>query len=182
MIGWTHKPSATAIRPAWGGLLALLVLAGCGGSDRLETYPVKGKLLLDGEPFGPTAVRLMPLNKSEDEEVRTVAGEADENGNLTFTTYERGDGAPAGEYRVTTGLTMAPPPRPFPEVYRKFDESPLTVSIEPKELNEVTIEMDSSAGPPARLGFGGGGGAPKMGEAMKSPGFSAGAENNGPDE
>lgn len=160
---------------AGGLLLAISALAGCGGSDQLEVYPVQGKLLLDGEPFGPTSIMLVPVNSSEKGDTHSAQGKVDSSGNIQFTTYEQGDGVAAGEYKVVVGMDMAEPPKPFPRIYRNAQESPLTVSIKPEDQNQVTIDMDSKAGPPVPpIGFGKK--APDMDAAASDPAFSAGAK------
>ena len=88
---------------------ALATVIGCGGDDKLAVYPVSGTLTIDGEPFGPTSIRLNPQQKGG----HSAVGQVDSSGNITFTTYKRGDGLPAGEYQVIAGMEMAPPPKPI---------------------------------------------------------------------
>lgn len=126
------------------GLLASL--SGCSDSGKLNVYPTTGTLSMDGQPFGPTAIHLLPM----EEEGRMVVGEVDANGKITFTSYEKGDGAPAGKYRVLTGMVMAAPPRPFPAIYQDASQSPLVATVEETEQNDLKIDMDSKAGPMVR--------------------------------
>ncbi|QDU11874.1 hypothetical protein V202x_52990 [Gimesia aquarii] len=158
-------------------ILMALFVAGCGGGDdRLEVYPTTGQLLLDEKPFGPTQVLLVPLGtsgKSDEKTGKSVAGTVDESGKMSFTTYEGGDGIPAGEYRVAVGLSMTKPPRPFPAVYRNMSDSPLKVTITEQDLNELTVQMESSAGPMVKPpSFGGA----AMSKSLQDPAFSAGAQ------
>jgi hypothetical protein len=86
-----------------GVVLALawaLALAGCGSNGRLPTYPVSGELTINGAPAKGCIVTLVP---AEPALVGVVlpAGTVDESGKFELTTYETGDGAPAGEYGVT---------------------------------------------------------------------------------
>ena len=169
MMGVTRTPAVAAA----GLLLGLSTIAGCGGgSDKLDVYPVQGKLLLDGEPFGPTSIMLVPTTVSEKGDTHSAHGKVDSSGNIQFTTYQLNDGAAAGEYKVVVGMEMAAPPKPFPRVYRNAQETPLTVSIKP-EQNQVTIDMDSKAGPPVPpVSFSKG---PDMSKALSDPAFSAGS-------
>lgn len=132
-------------RCAWCVIL-LVASVGCGGSDQLDVYKVEGTLLLDDQPFGPTSLNLTPVDT---EKGRSAVGQVDANGHITFTSYQVGDGVPPGEYQVQVGMTFGAPPRPFPEVYRSTN-SPLRVMIEPRDGNQVSIKMDSSAGPMAQ--------------------------------
>lgn len=152
--------------------VAILAISGCGsdGPPVLDVYPTAGKLVLDGEPFGPALVMLTPTAK----EGRTTVGVADAQGQITFTSYEAGDGIPAGSYKVTvtSDATTGPFPKPIPRLYTNPQSTPLTVTVEPKEDNAVTISMDSKAGPPARSAPG----VPGTGPDATAPAFSAGTK------
>ena len=80
---------------------AALVLAGCGKSDFHRVYPVKGKILVDGQPAFEC---LIYLNRTfDDDHPRRVTPYAltDEQGEFQITSYITNDGAPEGEYVVT---------------------------------------------------------------------------------
>ena len=146
--------------------LAMWVVAGCGGDPNVvPVYATEGIVLLDDAPFGPTRLLLVP----EDQGGRSVAGEVAADGKVSFTSFKVGDGAPAGKYRVLVGQVMAPPPRPFPNVYRG-QGSPLKVTVEAKEKNEIVIAMDSKAGSSNKSARANG-----MNAASESEGFNAGA-------
>lgn len=124
--------------------LALLPLAGCGGDPNIvPVYPTTGTLTMGGEPFGPTLIHLRPMKEGG----RMVVGQVDEQGKIKFTTFKTGDGVPAGKYRVLVAMKMGPPPRPMPKIYRSAKASPLMVTVEEKEENELKITMDPKAGP-----------------------------------
>lgn len=149
------------------GLGAAAAVTGCGGSDKLPVYPTEAIVLLDDKPFGPTKVQLVPVG----EKGRTTNGEVDENGKVTFTSYSPGDGVPEGEYKVVVGLVMAPPPKPFPVLYRSADRTTIKAKIEAKEKNEVVIAMDSKAGSLTKASD-----YEMLSRAKNSPEFNAGAE------
>lgn len=130
-----------------GALSSIAFLPGCGGGDKLDVYPTEAILLLDDEPFGPTEIQLVPTEPGG----RSVSGSVDEKGMVRFTSYDPGDGAPAGEYRVVVGMTMSAPPRPFPNIYRNMEKSPLKVKVEEKPKNELALAMDSKAGAPVDM-------------------------------
>jgi hypothetical protein len=85
-----------------GGALALLVvlLAGCGKRGWLETYPVKGTVLVGGKAAPGATVSFHPKEMQGDKPYLPT-GQTDENGEFTLATFVSGDGAPAGEYDVT---------------------------------------------------------------------------------
>lgn len=152
-------------------LLALLILTGCGkGEDRVPTHPVTAVLRMDGEPFGPCSVMLYPSGTG-----RSVAGPADAQGKIVFGTYENGDGAPVGEYKVVVrGSMSAAPPKPIPDVYSNPAQTKLRVTIM-EGNNEIAIDLDSKVGKAAKSAEG-----DPFTRAMQSEGFGAGAtqENN----
>ncbi|QDU40357.1 hypothetical protein Mal4_47130 [Maioricimonas rarisocia] len=85
-------------------LVLCLCCAGCGeeGPYRKVTVPVTGQLLVDGKPPGtPVQITCHSLTGIDQEHPtfsKTVSGE---NGTFAISTYESGDGVPAGEYAVT---------------------------------------------------------------------------------
>jgi hypothetical protein len=89
-------------RPAWraGGLVFALVLAGCG-DGRKPVFPVKGQVLdADGKPAAGAKVIFHPPDMKDPQAVSPV-GIVEEDGTFGLTTYNKGDGAPAGNYAVT---------------------------------------------------------------------------------
>ncbi len=128
-------------------ILTGFVLSGCGGGggSTEKTYPVKGKITLDGKPFGPANIVFSPIAKG----ARDCVGQVDAEGNVTVTTYQAGDGAPAGEFRVY--VPPAASATPIPAVYQSATESPLRVKVS-ESGGEFSLAMDSSAGPPAMIG------------------------------
>jgi hypothetical protein len=83
-------------------LAALLVaVSGCGRSNRLPAFPVRGQVLYQGRPAGEALVIFHPVATApEFADVRPTARVA-ADGSFTLTTYQANDGAPAGEYDVT---------------------------------------------------------------------------------
>ena len=81
-------------------LLLSLLVTSCGKSRFKPTYPVKGRVLVDGEPAEGVTVRFHSLDDPDDELVRPVAT-TDANGSFLLTTYNVNDGMPAGSYAVS---------------------------------------------------------------------------------
>lgn len=96
-------PAMPSPRPAALGravILLALLLAGCGPSDdKRPVYKVTGRITVDGQP-AKDAYLVFYSTDSNDKMAPKPTATADENGNLTVTTYITGDGAPAGEYKV----------------------------------------------------------------------------------
>jgi hypothetical protein len=86
-------------RPALraGGLaLALALLAAGCGESRKPVFPVQGKVLdAEGKPASGAKLIFHPIDDKDPNAVRPV-GVADESGSFTLTSYNKGDGAPAG--------------------------------------------------------------------------------------
>jgi hypothetical protein len=89
------------------GLLATSLSAGCGKSrpeikGKMPVFPVKGKVMIDGQPMAGATVLFYPTQDfpkgSAQQRPRAVAGD---DGTFQVSTYDNNDGAPAGEYRVT---------------------------------------------------------------------------------
>jgi hypothetical protein len=81
---------------------AVLLLAGCHGSDLRKTYPVAGTITIDGAPAEPgILVLLHPQFTETDKYPIHPRGATTENGAFKITTYNADDGAPEGEYVAT---------------------------------------------------------------------------------
>jgi hypothetical protein len=82
-------------------LIVFALVAGCGGEEpfRKTTYPVKGKVTVDGAAPGSEVQLECHSVLSMDQEHPTFSqGATDADGNFTIATYAAGDGVPAGEY------------------------------------------------------------------------------------
>ncbi len=138
------------VRKAFSGAafgMAVLVLgaflSGCGGQpERPEVvYPLTGELQFEGKPAAGASIVL----HAQDEAIaaRPIAT-VNEDGTFAVTTYEPGDGAPPGEYKVTVewhrpvaGQNVEgdelPPPNVIPPAYARPQTTPLTITVEEGE-------------------------------------------------
>lgn len=92
-------------RPVWFACLAAIVLAGCLGPRQPEPkacVPVKGKLLVRGRPAAGAMVYFRPEDGSQAEAwgVGFPRARVGADGTFEASTYQTGDGAPPGEYRL----------------------------------------------------------------------------------
>ena len=91
-----------SLRRSINGVLVLagwVALVGCG-DGKIARYPVSGTVLVDGKPADGAMVILCPPESAvELKNVRPV-GTTDAGGKFSMTTFDKGDGAPAGEYKV----------------------------------------------------------------------------------
>jgi hypothetical protein len=87
----------------------LLILAGCGDGGRLPLYPATGTVLVDGRPARGVEVRLHPVDRVGDLDAPRPFASSGEDGGFRLGTYLKGDGAPAGRYKVTLFWSDRPP-------------------------------------------------------------------------
>jgi len=86
---------------AWVLIAASLAVASACGDGRIKTYPVSGKVLVDGRPAAGARVVFHPIEGDEAfMRERPVDMATDADGGFELMTFEPGDGAPAGKYRV----------------------------------------------------------------------------------
>lgn len=89
-------------------LLATCTLAGCGGdvdAGRQPVFPVTGTVTMHDAPLGGATIAFAPQEGQP-----TAVGKTDDQGRFQLTTYEYGDGAAAGSFRVVINKTIAGPP------------------------------------------------------------------------
>jgi hypothetical protein len=85
------------------------VLASAGGcskrrGNRPQTYPVKGVVTMGGAPLAGATVMFNPVASGGSGAIALT----DEQGRYSLTTFDAGDGAVAGEYRVAFVKTIYP--------------------------------------------------------------------------
>ncbi len=124
--------------------LALLALAGCGGTDR--PYPVSGKLVYkdNGEPVKELAG--FEVTFTSEKLGKSAVGRVAEDGTFRLTTVRENDGAWPGKYRVILNQ-----PHPEPErgerrhpvvdlAYENPEKSDLEATVEPQD-NTFTFQL-----------------------------------------
>lgn len=86
-------------------LLSLSLIVGCGekqvGVERVKTVPVSGVVHVDGEPQHYIAVRVERTDGQLSDAVVGSAAYTQPDGSFVISTYEKGDGVPPGDYKLT---------------------------------------------------------------------------------
>lgn len=71
------------------------------GADRKVTIPVSGQVVVDGQPTAMVKVECHPVGGIDKEQPTVTQAVTDKEGKFQLSTYEGGDGAPIGEYKLT---------------------------------------------------------------------------------
>jgi hypothetical protein len=93
-------------------VLVALIAIGCTADDgRVKVYPVRGKVLVKGQPAqGARVVFYAAAADAAAKKLPTPAGETDASGQYRLQSYEPEDGAPVGGYNVSVTWLEPPPP------------------------------------------------------------------------
>jgi hypothetical protein len=136
------------------GALVYLGLAlfcpACSGPSHPPVYPVRGQILVKGKPAANAMVTLHPIGDNGRDTIRPV-GYADDSGHFTLTSYEKGDGAPEGEYRVTVSWLLATKARGSADDYVTRNHLPVRYSAADRSGLRVTIAKGNNDLPPFEL-------------------------------
>lgn len=143
--------------------LLFLCLAGCGSSDRVSVYPVRGAVLFDGQPMaGGGAISFVPLAAQKG---KAAGGTIEPDGTFKMSTYGDGDGSMAGKFRVvitqsvwdepfTDGTSdenpnteikpveAVPENERIPQIYADPLNSPLTIEVLPGDNPEAEFKLE----------------------------------------
>lgn len=98
-------------RPFW--VAVILAFATSCGPESVPCHPVSGQVLVNGKPAELAFVVFHPLQGSEEVAKLRPRGKTDADGRYTLMTYWDGDGAPAGDYKVTITWQGPPPAEPY---------------------------------------------------------------------
>lgn len=98
-------PVPTMLRSLFGVSLICLSVIGCGEAppQRVQVFPVEGQLTRDGQPLANAFVVLHPRG-GDAGKIPPAQAQTDEQGKFRLTTYEKNDGAAAGDFDVTVQL------------------------------------------------------------------------------
>ncbi|SFH57220.1 hypothetical protein [Planctomicrobium piriforme] len=128
---------------------SLLLLNGCGKkvSGRPEPVPVKGLVLVNGQPLGNTTLVFAPEGHQY-----AAFGQSDEQGRFQLTTFDKGDGAVPGKFSVTaSNFWVEEHPggsvtehHKLPAKFRDPATSGLSATVTEDGPNEITVEVQAS--------------------------------------
>jgi hypothetical protein len=131
---------------------------GCGSSDNVAVFPVKGTVNFNGKPMlGGGSISLIPTGKQEG---ATAGGEIKADGTYELSTYKPGDGSMPGDFRVVINQVVFQEPEPSPDgsapgpapppavaepdriptIYSDSMNSPLTMRVE-ATANEINLDL-----------------------------------------
>lgn len=97
-VSWMNGP--TQFLSLLAIIAGLSTVSGCGGPSRLPLQQVSARVTLNGQPISGGTVVLHSTSDKFPAGLSPV-GYVAADGTVQFTTYERGDGVPAGEYKAT---------------------------------------------------------------------------------
>jgi hypothetical protein len=136
---------------AAGALVA--AVSGCGKRGPV-LYPVKGVVLINGQPAVDVNVMFTPVIPPEAGATPlSPAGVTGEDGSFRLMSFKPGDGAPAGDYRVTVIYPMNRFNKHLSGIDRlkgKFANpktSGLTAKVEPKSNDLPPIDLKANVLP-----------------------------------
>ena len=106
------KGQVCARRLILAGGIAALSIASCGcwnaaEAERQPVFPARGKVSVNGRPAENALVVFHPTHSNSTIALRP-SGRTAPDGSFILSTYESGDGGPAGEYIVTISWPELP--------------------------------------------------------------------------
>lgn len=137
---------------------AILALStvGCGSSGKLPLVKASGEVLVGGKPAEGALVVFHPQEKDRERDVKPFA-KTNAQGKFVLNTYEEGDGATPGEYKVTIVWNKAGAapkvafgndsgqstgPDQLGGRYGNPANTPLSKSVKKGEANEFKFELN----------------------------------------
>jgi hypothetical protein len=148
MEGITFRRRSTA----WAALLGSALLSGCGNDGRLDVYPVTGTVTQKGQPIqGAKVVFFGQEEHLKAAGVPIPEGETDASGKFALKTYEEGDGAPAGTYKVSISWMEVVRPSEDPEATVEQDRLKGRYVDPEKSGLTATVAEDDTELPPFEL-------------------------------
>jgi len=114
-----------------------IVLTGCSNSDRPPTYPVTGTVTSQGQPVAGAAITFVPTGTDGE----AASAITDSEGKYSLTTWEAGDGARSGQYRVKVSKQQQV----------TVDPSKMVKNLSIEEEQKIYVENTNPPPPPKSL-------------------------------
>lgn len=121
------------------GVAATVGLSGCSEQPTWQVpHPATGTLTFRGKPVANADIVLFPEDPTWPETVRPRA-RTNDDGSFEIWTWEQGDGAPAGSYKVTavhyevaiSKDAVVAKPNDLPPKYERHQTTDLSITIVP---------------------------------------------------
>jgi hypothetical protein len=153
-------------RHCWLIVFGMFCWTGCGGPSYPTTYPVSGVVTYRGQPVADAILNFSP----SDESLPAAAGKTDSSGRYSLTTFQAGDGALPGDYKVRVfkydtpegaapvysgpaeeenytppgeqPSTPAQPKNLLPETYNSISRTPLSFKVSESQENVYDIIIE----------------------------------------
>lgn len=141
------------LNPLALSFLVITLLSACGSAEvpySKETFPVKGKISIDGKPPGsPVQVMCHPKDEIDNEHPTVSGSTTADDGSFEISTYTSGDGMPEGNYALTFTWQKFNAfsrsyggPDKLKKRYSKPEKSEITFTVEPgKPVDLGIIEL-----------------------------------------
>ncbi len=140
-------------------LVALLSVFGCG-PNLPKTYPVQGRVFFeDGKNVEQGSVEFR-LDSASDSQRTVARGKINPDGSFSLSTFEPGDGALPGIYKVIVQQMVIAEgfkkghqhgPR-VPSRYAEYGNSGLTAEVKPEPKNMIEIKLKQTRSKRLNLG------------------------------
>lgn len=132
----------------------LLLSAGCSQTDddRIAVFPVSGVITVEGKPAEGAEVVLYGDSPELSGKGTVIpSGTTDTEGRFVLRSYDPGDGAPAGTYRVSVHWPEPIPPGADEEMFEPKDR--LNEKYLDPKTSEITLQVPEGGGelPPIEL-------------------------------
>ena len=147
---FSKSSSTSRLSVVLWSLLFAAGLAGCGEAAKPWeiVVPASGKVTFEGKPVDGAELTLTPVSAEVPATVRPSA-KCGADGSFTLGTYGTGDGAPAGEYKVSavwfklvnSGGSMVRGDNALPAKYANPDTSGISVVIGDSETAIPAIDL-----------------------------------------
>lgn len=126
----------------YSALVAAVVLAvcGCGGGSELNLAPVKGKVLLDGQPLAGVSVSFIP-DTAKGTTGPQSGGTTNDQGEFTLSAPDGGEGAVVGFHLILVSPPFREDQGSSTEGPNKVDEATSTVEVPEKYQNFATTDL-----------------------------------------
>jgi len=132
-IAWTDA----CLRNSTFAALTLFFI-GCGRETRTKVYPVSGSVSHAGAPAAGAKI-VFYIDDRQDPRTPFPSAVTQDDGTFRLTSYEEGDGAPAGTYRVTVQWFDPIPPGVHKESYSPVDRLRDKYATPDKSNIKVTV-------------------------------------------